>query len=295
MGSSGDEFEHLNPEARAALSLSVEGRIERVKSPRWIGYTRAKEIMRQLEDLLAHPKKHRMPGLLIAGETNNGKSMIVNRFLSLHPAYDNPAGEGIVVPVLLIESPPVPDEGRFYNSVFEAIYHPYKESDRPQKKQFQVLNALRRIGVRLLILDELHNLIAGNLNKQRAFLNTLKYLSNDLKIPIVGVGTNDALIAISTDPQLANRFEPTKLPRWEIGSEYLQLLASFERMLPLKKPSNLTDESLAIKLLSMSEGLIGELAAILAKAAEVGIRKNTEKIDLKILKQIPWVPPSDRR
>lgn len=294
VGNSTDEFEHLNPQAREALRLTDDQRIERMKAARWIGYSKGKQILNQLEELLVHPKKHRMPSLLIVGETNNGKTMIVNRFLSLHPAFDNPDGEGAVVPVLLIQSPPVPDEGRFYNSILEAIFHPYKENDRPQKKQFQVLNALKRIHLKLLIIDELHNLIAGNLNKQRAFLNTIKYLTNELQIPIVGVGTNDALAALRTDPQLANRFEPTKLPRWETGDEYLQLLASFECMLPLKKPSHLTDELLATKLLSMSEGLIGELSAILGKAAESAIRKRVEKIDLKILREIHWIPPSDR-
>lgn len=295
VGTSTDALEHLNPQAREALSLPDDKRIERMKVSRWIGYPRAKQIIDQLEELLAHPKKHRMPCLLIVGETNNGKTMIVNRFLNLHPAFDNTDGEGAVVPVLLIQSPPVPDEGRFYNSILEAIFHPYKENDRPPKKQFQVLNALRRVNLQVLIIDELHNLIAGNLNKQRAFLNTIKYLTNELQIPIVGVGTNDALVALRTDPQLANRFEPTKLPRWEQGTEYLQLLASFERMLPLKKPSNLIGESVSIKLLSMSEGLIGELSSILGKAAEFAIRNGAEKIDLRTLKEIRWVPPSERR
>jgi hypothetical protein len=66
-------------------------------------------------------------------------------------------------------------------------------------------------------------------------------------------------------------------------------------MLPLKKPSNLIGESLSIKLLSMSEGLIGELSSILGKAADFAIRSGAERIDLKILKEIRWVPPSERR
>ena len=294
MRNSDDEPKHLNPQARAALSLPNDKRIERLKAERWIGYSSAKDALVKLEELLVHPKKHRMPNMLLVGETNNGKTMIVNRFLSQHPAFDNPDGEGVIVPVLLIQSPPVPDEGRFYNSIFEKLFHPYKESDRPQKKQFQAINALDRVKVRLLIIDELHNLIAGNLNKQRAFLNTIKYLSNELQIPLIGVGTNDALVALRTDAQLANRFEPFKLPRWEMGTEYLQLLASFERMLPLRRPSGLIDESVALKLLTMSDGLIGELSAILGKAAALAIVNGTERIELKALKGMPWIPPSER-
>jgi hypothetical protein len=290
-----DEYKHLNESAREALKLPIEERIARLRAPRWIGYTRAKEILDQLEELLTHPKKHRMPNLLIYGDTNNGKSMIVNRFYGRHEAYDNPAGEGIIVPVLLIQCPPVPDEGRFYNAILEAIFSPYKASDRPDKKQFQAIRMLRLVRLRVLILDEIHNLIAGNLSKQRHFLYTIKYFGNELQIPIVGVGTKDALVALQTVPEMANRFEPAHLPRWDMGAEYLKLLASFERMLPLKKPSNLVGTELAVKLLSMSEGLIGELSTILVKAAVKAIKSGDEQITVGLLNSLKWIPPSKRR
>src|SRR5258705_4845989 len=77
-----------------------EERIQRVRSPRWIGYPTAQRILKRLEDLLTYPPTHRMPGLLIVGDTNNGKTMIINRFERLHPADDNPEDETIRLPVL---------------------------------------------------------------------------------------------------------------------------------------------------------------------------------------------------
>lgn len=289
------EAAHLSEQARAALTLSVKERIDRVRGARWIGYTRAKVILNKLEDLLTHPKQHRMPNLLIYGDTNNGKTMIVNRFKQLHPGHDNPEGEGIVLPVLIIQCPPVPDENRFYNTILEKLFAPYKSSDRVDKKQFQAINMLERVGLKMLILDELHNLIAGNLNKQRQFLNTLKYLGNELQIPLVGVGTKEAHTALATDPQLSNRFEPAEIPRWQMGTDYLKLLASFERMLPLQKPSQLVESKLAIKLLSMSEGIIGELSTILTNAAVKAIKSGKEQITLDLLNSIRWIQPSKRK
>ena len=84
----------------------------------------------------------------------------------------------------------------------------------------------------MLIIDELHHLLASRLEPQRIVLNTLKFLGNDLQIPLVGVGAADALRAIQTDPQLANRFRPLALPKWTLNDEYRKLLASFERLLP---------------------------------------------------------------
>lgn len=46
------------------------------------------------------------------------------------------------------------------------------------------------------MIDELHNLLAGAHAKRAEFLNTLRFLGNELRIPIVGLGTKQAQIAV---------------------------------------------------------------------------------------------------
>jgi hypothetical protein len=287
--------DHLNESAKATLALSDQERIDFIRRPRWIGYTKAKEVIAQLENLLTYPKTHRMPNLLLVGETNNGKTMIVNRFHQLHPVIDDPDTEQCQWPVLVVQAPPVPSEARFYTAILEKLSAPYYSSDSVYKKQFQVMKILRRVRVQIMIIDEIHQIVAGRIGAQRQFLNTIKYLGNELQIPIVGVGTYEAFNALQTDPQLANRFEPTVLPRWEQGQEYLRLLSSFGRMLPLKQPAELTEKDLAFKLLVMSEGTIGELSALLARAAVSAIEKRTETITPKLLDGVGWIRPSERK
>jgi hypothetical protein len=286
---------HLNAAAREVLDLPAAERIGHIRRPRWIGYTRAKQLLDKLDDLLSHPKTHRMPNLLIVGDTNAGKTMLANRFVQLHPADDNPEGEAVSVPVLAIQAPPGPDEGRFYNAILEALFAPYNPRERVAQKQIQVLRILKGIGLRMLIIDEVHNVLTGPVNKQRQFLNVLKYLGNDLQIPLVGLGTKEALRAVQADPQLANRFEPAALPRWQLNQEFQMLLASFERVLPLRKPSRLADEQMARKLLALSEGSLGELSVLLTSAAVYAVQSGAERIDEKVLVAIAWVPPSERR
>ncbi len=291
----GEAAAHLSENAQAALELSVEERLDRIRRPRWIGYTRAKKLLDKLDDLLTHPKTHRMPNLLIVGDTNAGKTMLANRFVQLHPADKTLGGEAVIVPVLAIQAPPGPDEGRFYNAILEALATPYNPRERVAQQQIQVLRMLKRIGIQMLIIDEVHNVLTGSVTKQRQFLNVLKYLGNDLQITLVGLGTKEALRALQADPQLANRFEPAALPPWQLDQEFQMLLASFERALPLRQPSGLADEKLARKLLALSEGSLGELSVLLTSAAVYAVRSGTERIDEKVLAAIDWVPPSERR
>jgi hypothetical protein len=286
---------HLHAAAREVLDLPAADRIAHMRRPRWIGYTRAKQLLDKLDDLLSHPKTHRMPNLLIVGDTNAGKTMLAHRFVQWHPADDNPEGEAAIVPVLAIQAPPGPDEGRFYNAILEALCAPYNPRERVAHKQVQVLRILKAVGLRMLIIDEVHNVLTGPVNKQRQFLNVLKYLGNALQIPLVGLGTKEALRAIQADPQLANRFEPAALPPWQLNQEFQMLLASFEQALPLRKASRLADEQMARKLLALSEGSLGELSVLLTSAAVYAVQSGAERIDEKVLAAIDWIPPSERR
>lgn len=289
------DLEHLNDSARALLALPDEERILKIRSERWIGYPRAKSILARLEELVAYPRTHRMPNLLLVGDTNNGKTMLARRFVQAHPAQDNPAGDNVLAPVILVQAPPVPDEGRFYNAILELLFAPYRPGERVDKKQFQVMKLLRYVELKVLVIDEIHHILAGNLNRQRAFLNVLKYLGNELQISIVGVGTRDAFRAIQTDPQLANRFEPVVLPRWSPDNDFLRLLVSFERMLPLRNPSCLHGTELSTRLFAMSEGYIGELSRVLTETAAHAVLSGRERVDLKTLDCIGWTPPSERK
>ena len=80
------DLSHLLPAAQGLARLPADERIQRIRADRWIGYPRAVEALNRLETLFAWPNKQRMPNLLLIGPTNNGKSMIVEKFRRSHPA-----------------------------------------------------------------------------------------------------------------------------------------------------------------------------------------------------------------
>src|SRR2546428_5547198 len=78
------DVSHLTATAQAAAVLPDVERIARIRAERWIGYSRAREALAKLEDLLTHPMRQRMPNLLLIGPTNNGKSMLIEKFRRAH-------------------------------------------------------------------------------------------------------------------------------------------------------------------------------------------------------------------
>jgi len=285
---------HLHPDVVAKLELPVAERRKAIEEMKWISYTRARRIAQKMHDLLHHPPCYRMPNLLVVGDTGNGKTHIIRRFADAHPSYTREEDGHLIAPVIYVQSPPDADERSFYHALLDITGTPYRAADRGDRKQRQVINTLRRMETRLLIIDEIQHVLAGNRTRQRQFLNVLKYLSNELMLPLVGAGIGTAFNAIRNDEQLASRFEPIGLPKWRMGEEYLRLLLTFERLLPLKKPSNLAEEKLAYKLLSMSEGSLGELSKILQKAAILAIQTEEERISLTLLGKLDYSPTAEQ-
>lgn len=276
-------YDHLVPQMRSYADLSAEERIIKIQSERWIGYALAQDAIAKLEFLFNHPKKLRMPNILIIGPTNNGKCMIVERFRRMHPALQQ-ISEGLEeIPILAMQMPSDPTIGRFYAMLIHAMHAPVSMKSKVADLETVALNLMRKCNVRMLIIDELHNMLAGRQNIQREFLNLIRFLGNELRIPIVGIGIREAWHAICTDPQLENRFAPLVLPLWENDSEFGKLLASFVSTFPLRKTSNILDEDTRNYILRRSEGTIGEISSLLTKAAIAAINSGEECIDISIL------------
>lgn len=282
---------NLNP----AFDLTDNERIAYIRTDHWIQYPRAKEVLQIMEELMHSPKTTRMGALLVCARTNNGKSLLLKKFFDTYKPVITPGTEKITIPVVYVQAPSKPVEKAFFVNILEALNAPYRTSSNVIMLRNQVINLLRAVETRVLIIDEIHQILAGAYLNQRGFLNEIKGLANTLQIVIVGAGIKDALSAINTDGQIANRFEPAILPPWKLDADYFRLLSSFEAMLPLHESSKLTKEDIAIKILSMSGGTIGEISTIIKKAAIMAINTGKEYIDHPILNNISYVGPDNRQ
>lgn len=287
------DLSHLHESAQRIARLPDAERLRYVRADRWIGYPRATAALERLETLFSWPSKQRMPNLLLIGPTNNGKSMIIEKFRRAHPPISHEDREEI--PVLVVQMPSEPSVSRFYTALLAALGAPMRSRYRLAELEQLVLRLLRAAGVRTLVIDELHNVLGGRGDTRREFLNLLRFLGNELRIPLVGVGIQDAYLAIRADDQLENRFAPLTLPRWEPDEDACSLLASFVAAFPLCRPSPIANPEMASYLLTRSEGTIGELAHLLTDAAVAAIESGEEAINQRTLLLAPYAGPTERR
>lgn len=284
-------YPHIHKDFQAMMTLSDADRIAVLDEPRWIGYSRATEILDILQGLLNKPKKPRMQNLLIVGESNNGKTTLARRFYELcGRSYVDDNGDP-VRPIILCETSNA-DEKYLYSSILDQFWTPYRPTDPAIKLRYQALHLMRACRVQMLIVDEFHTLLAGTAIKRREVMNTLKGLCNELCIPIVGVGTNEAVRVLHSDPQHASRFDVATLPGWKLNHEFQKLLASFEKVLPLRNTSKLHKRELSGLLHAISGGNIGDLHRLLVACAKEAILTGKEQIDERIIRNNQSLRPT---
>lgn len=288
-------FPHLAPQVRELAALPANERIHHIGGPCWIGYPAAQAAIARLDHLLAQPPALRPPNLLIVGPTNNGKSMIAERFRRMHPPKKSADGEHQIIPVVSMQMPSTATIRRFYAALLVALGSPLFTSRSLEMNEQMTLKLMRTVGVRMLIIDELHNILAAKASQQREFLNLLRFIGNQLHVSLLCLGTKEAYLAIRSDDQLENRFEPISLPRWNDGVELGRLLASFEATLPLREPSNLSSPALRSLILQRTEGTIGEMSTLLSAATRKALATEQEHIDADTILGADYLGPSERR
>ncbi|GLI37546.1 ATP-binding protein [Geobacter hydrogenophilus] len=285
----------LLPDAKEMIGRSLEERIHYIHQDRWLPYTQADRLLSKFEMLLKMPRKIRPPSLLIVGDSHCGKSTLVRRFKDMHPPTDGVYESAC--PVFYLEScPPETDEGRLYDEILTTLMVPFRYNDRPDKKLHEVIYQFEQIQVQMIILDEIGHALSGAVLKQRVLLNALKALHNKMHVPIILVGTMEALYATSSDEQFASRFKAEHLPRWEYGNEFQRFLARLELTLPLSMASLLADPDLSKLIFERAEsGCIGDFVDLVNEAAIMAINSGKEQITAEEIKGCDFTPSSKRQ
>lgn len=280
---------NLAPQIQKYLELSDEERIYFIQKDKWIDYPNASKIFSKIEDIYNAPKSIRSRGMLLYGDSNNGKSAILKRFYRKYAKdeYVDEDGDLIhLMPIVYVVAEASSDESVMFTEILSSMNIPLNHKEKVSKKKEEVVYYLNLMRTKLIIIDEIQNVLHGPHNKMAQLITSLKTLNNKTGIPIILAGTQDAMSAISIDNQTKSRFKPYELPLWNNDENFLRFIATMEAMLPLKKASNIyKDYELLSYLHGLSKGCIGEAIDILKDASIYAIRSKSERISKKEIKE----------
>ena len=273
------DLSHLLPEFRTHALLPDLERIVRIRSERWVDHPAALDVLAQLQEIVDQPPRGRMLNALLTAEPGMGKTMTLQKLVRENVrAFDGKTGIE-PSPVLYVLMPPMPTEDAFFGQVFAALGTPAVTHHSVPHRRDTALRLLRECGTRTLVIDELNSVLAGSPRQQRAFLQLLRFLSNELSIALICAGAPEARQALLTDPQLRSRFIEVELPLWQDGEDLRLFLARLVQSLPLRQPSPVDSRPLRRLVATRSTGLTWTICKAFERAAVVAITSGRERLD----------------
>ncbi len=281
--------DHLSSTTREFLDTigpdpGNEKRIRHIQEDKWINYGAAVNVSKKVDRIKKAPLKLRPQCLLVKGDPQNGKSSMRDMIFKLYDLAANPDKR----PVIQCQMPADPNVNKFLNSLLVALGIGERPTNKSDSLLRQLLRHLGEYEVELIIIDEFHHIGRCQDRVLRVLLDSIKDVTTMSQLPILAFGVKSAGVIISKDSQIDSRFDQVELPLWTENQDYLRLLASFETLLPLKKPSVLTNEELAVTILSRTNRTIGEISRLLEAVSIAAIESGEEQITLDMVKEIPF-------
>jgi hypothetical protein len=262
------------PDRDAARALWVD---------RWVSYPRAEQILSRLDDLLCLPARVRMQNMLIHGTSGAGKSMIIEKFIRDHRTASDRREQAR--PIVSMQMPPLPTLRSFFSELLRSLECTVIIGSRISELEHDALRQLKRANPKLIAIDEIHHLLACTPREQRAALNVLKFLSNELRVSIAALGTSEALHVMRTDPQIASRFESHALPAWIANEDLRRFLAGFLQQLDVD-PNDIVNSRVAIDyVLELTSGVTGRMVELLRLSARCALRHQSRALSIEILQE----------
>jgi hypothetical protein len=276
---------HLNSAATALLQAPLDERLHHVRQLHYFEYPAAENSLRELQDLVNYPLTTRPPCRALIADSNNGKTTLTMEFMRRNPTTLDAAGCPHS-PVVWMEAPPEPDEGRFYSAMLTSLSVTHRADAKRERLQVMADEELINRRAKLLVIDEFHAMLNGTSRQQKEYMSCIKRFVNVRQLSLVVAGTIDVTRALATDMQFVTRFQKIALPRWNANLEFLQLLTSFESTIPLPKPSRLAGEEMAFLIFQNCQNTIGGVRDIVTAAAELALNDGQERITYKLLKDV---------
>ena len=271
-------YDHLDEKTQGLMVLPGAQRGHHMLVERFFTHDRLTPILEHIEFLRYSPPQTRAAGLVVSGDPGSGKSMLASAVKRRYGPQPSDGVNAASMPVLTISMTNAREAKTMYSRILEALGVPdavrYVGSDRERR----ALQVCRAAGVRLLVVDEIQDVLTSTARQQRIALDTIKFLMNELSLPIVALGTARAPQAMQVDEHLNARMSVRTLPVWTNDVFLTNFLDAFERVLPLAKHSHLSSPAIASVLLRVSKGQLSDLVKCLCYAAAHAANEGTERV-----------------
>lgn len=284
-------YHHLATDVLPLLELPDAQRASLMLADRFIVHDRLQPILDHVEFLRFSPLQSRAAGLVVYGRPGSGKTMLAKAVLRRYPQAAASPTAAATRPVLMISMTGAREAKILYNRLLAALDCPLSAHASGADRERLVLKLCRAVQLQLLVVDEIQDILTSTPRQQRIALDTLKFLMNELSLPLLVLGTLEAKSAMEVDEHLNARFRYRELPEWKADALLGKFLDALETRLPLKLRSGLSSPTLMRTLIELSKGMLDAIVKTTCHAAAHAVERKIERITPELLHLAIDTPP----
>ena len=168
----------------------------------WFPEPKREGLLTLLDELANDPPRQRERSIAIIAEANNGKSVLVRRYLERHPRFRT--ADRNIVPCIMIDMAQHTRAEALSVALLTELGAVDPEAGSHTQRIVRFVALSKKVGLQLTFLDEFHD--AASVDKGQPVLRCIKGLMND-HVKVVPVGVEKMQEVFANDAQLSTRFQ----------------------------------------------------------------------------------------
>ncbi|MGO3986498.1 TniB family NTP-binding protein [Pseudomonas sp. SAS7] len=265
-------FDHVHQAAHKLFDLNDQDRMLACSSDFWVKHPRAERLIDSIYFAMKMTGRINAPCMLCTAEGGQGKTALILELKKRNIFADNK--------MLFVTMHQNANSHNLRDLILIEMGVSVGRRARAGDNLTPELQArIKSQKIRGIVIDEVHDALTLTTVQQKQNLSLLKNLSSDIYgLSVFAFGIPDAARVLRRDPQLERRYAVKALAGWDNGPDFRNFVATYINRFPLKKPTNLKDQTLYLKILETSLGLTDNIVKILQSAAMAAILDKSECI-----------------
>ncbi|MDR6935721.1 TniB family NTP-binding protein [Luteibacter sp. 3190] len=278
-------YPHLNDLAQAAILLPVPERSKWTCRDRFIVHEQISAIFKIVRMLVCSEGRVRARGLIVSGVGGSGKTMIANAILREYPELGSTDEEEASQRVVRITMTNAREASKIFSRTLRAMGCPNIASYSHDEREELVVELLKAANTRLLIIDEIQDLLKRSDAQRENAFEGIKFLMNEASVNVLALGTDRAEMTMMREEHLVTRFRSLKLAKWRVGPLLANFLDELESSLPLPERSRLSLPATQRLLVKESKGRLDLIVERVVFAAALAIENGVDRVDMGYLER----------
>ncbi|WP_223508079.1 TniB family NTP-binding protein [Pseudomonas sp. BF-B-25] len=275
-------YDHIIVSKRHLVELPAEERIKICRHDVWIDTPRLAPLFDCVNHMLYTDHQIQASCIYIYGPGGDGKTAIYKRLEQISVMSNQK--------MKFIELTETVDRYKPHDTICKAFGIPITSRSTTSSRNDAIIRVIEAENVCALVVDELNEAIFQAYSQKKALLSLFKSLSGHrTKLCIIAFGDHKALEVLALDPQTSRRYVRWPIERWNMDTDFIDFIATYETHLPLNLPSNLADPKMRMLIYKHSFGVMDNVVKIIKCTAMDAIAAGNEKITTDQFARLPAI------